>query len=129
MARFIPDNEADKQALIERALKLKPRHQGVIVATDKGWATPHSNGYVELLVSFAGLDALLGEAATADQDASAEPVEVEGESAVEEATDSQEPAAEETETEEAAPAKKKGGRPKKVVAESTEQSTEEKASE
>jgi hypothetical protein len=119
MARFTPENEADKQALIARALKLKPRHQGNIVATDKGWSIPHANGYMELLVSFAGLDSLLGEESTADQDVSAEPVEVQAESVPVETTDVQEDAS--TESTEEAPVKKKGGRPKKVVEEKADE--------
>lgn len=113
MARFTPVDDADKEVMKARALKQKPNVKNV-VATEKGWAVPHNNGTLELLVSFAGLDALLGDLST-DQDKEAEPVVVEPE-AVEETT--------------AEPVKKKGGRPKKVDSvESTETTTEDKAAE
>ncbi len=117
MARFAPESEADKQALKERALKLKPKYVNNVVATDKGWANPRPSGYLELLVSFAGLDALLGDVAE-DQDISAEPIEVKAdivdsnEQTHEESAESEQ---QEEVVEETAQAKKKGGRPKKVV--------------
>lgn len=126
MARFSPQSEADKQALIARANALKPRYLAGVIATDKGWAQVRPSGYVEVLVCFAGLDELLGSEATADQDVAAAPVEVAAEPA---------PAADEEKVEEAAPVveapKKKGGRPKKVEApvDDSEPATEEKAAE
>lgn len=130
MARFTPDNEEHKQAMIERALKLKPRHNGPIVATERGWMTPHANGYLELLVSFAGLDELLGSASTADQEVEAEPVEVQAEPATEVVEETIEEASEKASEEQVTEApKKKGGRPPKKVAEAAEQTTEEKAPE
>lgn len=60
MAKTNYDSIEEKQNLQARALMLKPTVTGVI-ATDRGWAIPQSRGTMELLVSFGGLDQLLGD--------------------------------------------------------------------
>ena len=58
MARFTHETDSDKQDLIERAIKCKPKHIDTH-ATSKGWTCRHPNGNLELLVSFGNLDKLL----------------------------------------------------------------------
>lgn len=115
MARFTPADDADKEILKARALKQKPNVK-LVVATARGWEVPHNNGTMEILVSFKGLDELLGDLSS-DQDKEADPVVIE---AIEEI---QETKQEEQTADEAVPAKKKGGRPKKVET-ATEETTE-----
>jgi hypothetical protein len=126
MARFAYVNQEEKEALKARALKSKPNAFN-LVATERGWEQSRPNGTLELLVSFAGLDELLGDVAPTE--VVGEPVEVvvPAEEVKEEVV--QEPVVEvkeEPKAEEPAPAPKKtGGRPKKVVAvEPTPETTE-----
>lgn len=60
MAKTKFDTAEAKKRLQERAEKLKPKVVGVI-ATERGWAVAQPNGTLELLVSYGGLDALLGD--------------------------------------------------------------------
>lgn len=62
------------QALQNRALVLKPNLPNVI-ATSMGWSQPRPNGTLELLVSFGGLDEILG--LSADTQDSDDPIAVE----------------------------------------------------
>lgn len=106
MSRFTPIDAADKEAMKARALALKPRALNV-VASAQGWSQVRPNGSLELLVSYRGLDELLGDA-TSDQDSTAEPVEVAAEEvAVEDTVADAAP--------EPAAAPKKAGRPKRVA--------------
>lgn len=124
MSSFV--DAATKEGLKARALGMKPKLPNVI-ATARGWEQTRPSGAFEILVSFKGLDELLGDN-SGDQVADAAPVEVIAEPApVEDAA----PDSGDTSTE--AP-KKKAGRPKKDAAveqtpapESTEQATEQKA--
>lgn len=77
MAKFRFDNKEEKKALQKRAEALKPKAIGV-VATAQGWSQPRPNGTMELLVSFAGLDELLGDMETevVEQVVDPEPVQV-----------------------------------------------------
>lgn len=127
MGRFTPVDDADKAALKERALKLKPRYVANVVATPLGWGQTRPNGSTEILVCFHGLDELLGDAST-DQDVTAEPVEVTAEPAPAEDEVADQATEEQAATEETP--KKKGGRPKKAdVAAAADTATEEKAAE
>jgi hypothetical protein len=117
MARFEPTDLAHKEALKARAEKLKPNAFN-LVATARGWEQSRPNGTLELLVCFAGLDELLGDNAPAE--VVGEPVEVVVPTVVEEtAKETVVDATPPVETKPAevvkAPAKKTGGRPKKVV--------------
>lgn len=115
MARFNFATQEEKEGLKARAEKLRPLNVFNLVATARGWEQSRPNGTLELLVSFAGLDELLGDV---------EPVVVEG-APVEvvvapepeikpEPEVKEEPKVEEQPVVEAP--KKKGGRPKKVEA-------------
>lgn len=108
MANFKYDNHEDKKRLKDRALALKPRPATNVIATDMGWSHARPNGTMELLVSFKGLDALLGDVEPEVIDPN--PVEVNVSIPVE-ASDA------ETEAKESdsAPVVKKAGRPKKVT--------------
>jgi len=116
MSRFVTADNIE--GLKARAESLRPRAPNV-VATARGWEQARPNGSLELLVSFAGLDSLLGEA----EPAVGEPVEVvvpavqvqeESASVEGDAEVAQEEAKDEA-VEESAPVKK-AGRPKKVAA-------------
>lgn len=111
MAKFNYDDAEHKKLLQERALAQKPNVVGV-VATERGWCIAQPSGYMEVLVSFAGLDELLGDLTPEAIDPT--PVEVTPEPSVEEVSE-EAPAEEQPATEEA-PVKKKGGRPPKVQA-------------
>ena len=58
MARFTHETDQDKQDLIARAHKCKPKSIETF-ATHQGWEHRHPNGNLELLVSFGNLDKLL----------------------------------------------------------------------
>lgn len=114
MSRFVTADNIE--GLKARAESLRPRAPNV-VATARGWEQARPNGSLELLVSFAGLDSLLGEA----EPAVGEPVEVvvpavqeESASVEGDAEVAQEEAKDEAVEESAAV--KKAGRPKKVAA-------------
>lgn len=61
MAKFKFETKEEKQALKARAENLKPKNVANLVATDRGWAQARPNGNLEILVSFHGLDELLGD--------------------------------------------------------------------
>lgn len=124
MAKANYDDQIEKEALVTRALVLKPKIDGII-ATSLGWTLPKANGTFELLVSFPGLEAILATEAS-DPEPTPESVAVvapesglddsENEEQEETKTEDQpeEKSTEKVETQ-VAVEKKKGGRPKKVV--------------
>lgn len=128
MANFKFETKAEKQRLQERAQLLKPKANN-IVATELGWSQSRPNGTLELLVSFRGLDELLGDIDVEVTDET--PVEVRislediheeapvteaaPEAAAETATETETPAVEDEEAEPVVVIAKKGGRPKKVA--------------
>lgn len=61
MAMFEYNDKDERQALRARAITLKPKHNGDIVATNRGYEVTHPSGRTELLVSFKGLLDLLEE--------------------------------------------------------------------
>jgi hypothetical protein len=119
MANFKFDSKEEKVRLKARAEALKPKVANV-VATALGWAQSRPNGTLELLVSFRGLDELLGDMEPEAVDPN--PVEVNVlisvEADIEKVPETVEPPVTKEEEDEpvvVAPPKK-GGRPKKVVA-------------
>lgn len=61
MANFKHETPEEKARLKARAEAIKPKNVANVVATDMGWCHPRPNGTLELLVSFRGLDELLGD--------------------------------------------------------------------
>lgn len=59
MKQIVHETQEHLEALKSRALVMKPNIPNVI-ATSMGWGQPRQNGTIELLVSFGGLDSLLG---------------------------------------------------------------------
>ena len=106
MANFKHETPEEKARLKERAEILKPRNVSNLVATELGWAQSRPNGTLELLVSFRGLDALLGDVEPEVIDET--PIEVTVEAHVEA------PVEEAPAEEPVVVAPKKAGRPKKA---------------
>jgi hypothetical protein len=110
MAKFKFDSKEEKVRLQERAQSLKPKANN-IVATELGWCQSRPNGTLEVLVSFAGLDTLLGDIDVEVTDEA--PIEIR--ISLEDVVDEEETASEVEEAEPVVVAPKKGGRPKKVA--------------
>lgn len=118
MAKFRFDTPEEKASLVARAKALKPRGVANVVATSLGWAVPQINGNLELLVSFSGLDELLGDVTPEVIDPT--PLEVKPEVVVEEKVEEKPEVKVEVKPEVVEAPKKKGGRPPKVHTETAQ---------
>lgn len=114
MAKFKFDSKEEKVRLQERAQSLKPKANN-IVATELGWCQSRPNGTLEVLVSFAGLDSLLGDIDVEVTDEAPIEIRISTETIPDETPTPVVEAVKEEVKEETPHPHKKGGRPKKVA--------------